>query len=254
VSRVKVGFFSFVEVTDPAEHEAYNRWHQLDHLPEQYQIDGIAHGERWVRTPACRAAELVRPGIGDPLHYVTLYLVGEPVGPTLGQFAELGRRLAGLGRFHQHRRSHLFGAFQLLEAHVAPRVLVSAEAVPWRPGTGIYVIVEEPTDEARLAGWVRTLHQDHLPRLMAVPGVVGAWSFAASPLYTNPGWVMGAERITVCWLDDDPLRVAAALAPLLAQRWAGAPVRPLLAGPWEPVVAGRWSWFDDDGPPASGPP
>jgi len=34
-----LGFFSFTEVTDPSAHEAYNAWHQLDHLPEQFTIE-----------------------------------------------------------------------------------------------------------------------------------------------------------------------------------------------------------------------
>ena len=39
-NKVKVGFFSFTEITDPAEHHAYNEWHQLDHMPEQFPLDG----------------------------------------------------------------------------------------------------------------------------------------------------------------------------------------------------------------------
>ena len=54
VQRV-IGFFSFTEVTDPGAHRAYNEWHQFDHLPEQFSIDGIVFGQRWVYTPACRA-------------------------------------------------------------------------------------------------------------------------------------------------------------------------------------------------------
>ena len=66
----RLGFFSFTEITDPAEHHSYNEWHQLDHMPEQYPLDGIAYGQRWVSTPACRAARVgeraaARP---DPLH------------------------------------------------------------------------------------------------------------------------------------------------------------------------------------------
>ena len=35
-NKVKLGFFSFTEVTDPGQHRAYNEWHQLDHMPEQH--------------------------------------------------------------------------------------------------------------------------------------------------------------------------------------------------------------------------
>ena len=79
------GFFSFTEVTDPAAHHAYNEWHQLDHLPEQYPLPGIVHGQRWVSTPACRAARAVSGPPLDPIHYVTCYLMAEPIGPTRGR-------------------------------------------------------------------------------------------------------------------------------------------------------------------------
>ena len=50
------GFFSFTSVPDPAQHRAYNEWHQLDHRPENIVLDGVQHGERWVRTPAAAVA------------------------------------------------------------------------------------------------------------------------------------------------------------------------------------------------------
>ena len=40
VNKVKVGFFSFTEITDPAAHREYNEWHQLDHMPEQFPMRG----------------------------------------------------------------------------------------------------------------------------------------------------------------------------------------------------------------------
>ena len=42
--KAAYGFFSFTEVTDPAEHHAYNAWHQLDHLPEQFPLRGPHRG------------------------------------------------------------------------------------------------------------------------------------------------------------------------------------------------------------------
>lgn len=257
MNRAKVGFFSFTEITDPNEHRAYNEWHQLDHLPEQHQIPGVAHGQRWVSTPACRAARAVDDDLGGRLHYVTLYLMTDPVPATLDAFAELGRRLAELGRFHRHRRAHLVGAWHVLEAHAAPRVQISAETVPWRPHRGIYVVVEQPTAQltpgeggsgTRLDAWVRWVHERHVADLLAVDGVAGVWSFATSPLYTNSTWQMRDSRITVCWLDGDPLEVAAEIRPFLDERWDGAPVWPLIAGPWETITAEDWSWFDGDAP------
>jgi hypothetical protein len=243
MNKVKVGFFSFVEVTDPSAHHSYNEWHQLDHMPEQFPIPGIAYGQRWVATPSCRAARAVVTDDLEPVHYVALYLMTEPVQATLDEFAKLGRRLAELGRFHKQRHSHLFGAWHLLEGAASPRVLISAEAVPYRPSRGIYVIVEEPTGPDD--DWAQWVHREQVPAMLEVPGVVGAWSFATTPLYHNDSWETRRSRVTVCWLDDDPITVAGALDPVAATRWAGdAPVRPLLAGPLETIAPWEWAWFD----------
>ena len=78
VNKVKVGFFSFTEITDPSAHREYNEWHQLDHMPEQFPMAGMAHGTRWVSTPACMVARAAAPLPYDAVHYVTMYLMTEP--------------------------------------------------------------------------------------------------------------------------------------------------------------------------------
>ncbi len=149
MNKVKVGFFSFTEITDPSEHRSYNEWHQLDHMPEQYPLPGMAFGQRWVSTPACRAARTVDGPLLAPIHYVTLYLMTEPVEPTLEEFHALGGRLRQLGRFHEHRRARLSGPFEVATVAAAPRVAISAEAVPFRPNRGVYLVVEDlPTPDA----------------------------------------------------------------------------------------------------------
>jgi hypothetical protein len=134
---IEAGFFSFTEITDPSGHRAYNEWHMLDHMPEQYPLEGVAWGQRWVSTPACTAARTAsRPPL-DAVHYMTCYLMTDPVERTLHEFYALGRELARQGRFHQHRRSHLSGPFTLDAKAAAPRVLVRPEAVPFRPNRGV---------------------------------------------------------------------------------------------------------------------
>jgi hypothetical protein len=231
--KVAYGFFSFTEVTDPAEHHSYNEWHQLDHLPEQFPLAGIVYGQRWVSTPACRAARAVSDPTIDPVHYVTCYLMAEPITETLDDFFRLGAELHRLDRFHEHRRAHLTGPFGVTDAAAAPRVLVSAAAVPYRAHRGIYVAVADITD-----GDPEATTED---TLLAVPGVAGTWTFTTSPnLPPSRRWTPGARRITVCWLDDDPLAVAARLAP----RYASAG-NVSFAGPFESITAWEWDWFDE---------
>jgi hypothetical protein len=236
MNKIRVGFFSFTEITDPNEHHSYNEWHMLDHMPEQYPLDGIAFGQRWVSTPACRAARLVSEGPLDSIHYMTLYLMTDPVERTLREFMQLGRHLHKAKRFHLHRHAQLSGPFPFGAAAVAPRVLVSAEAVPYRPNLGVYVEVEE-LDGAATTGDTAA-HLDDTAQLearCAVPGVAGAWSFADD-----------ARRMTVSWLDAPPLDMCSALEPLVDQRRAASSTRTVFAGPLETITPWQWSWFDED--------
>jgi len=230
--KVAYGFFSFTEVTDPAEHRSYNEWHQLDHLPEQFPLVGVVYGQRWVSTPACRAARAVSDPATDPIHYVTCYLMAEPIAQTLDDFFELGAELHRLDRFHEHRRAHLTGPFGVTETAAAPRVLVSAAAVPYRAHLGIYVVVETVSDRDAPA---------ERASLLTEPGVAGVWTFTTpADLAPSRRWTAGARRITVCWLDEDPLAVAARLAP----RYRSAR-GVIFAGPFETITPWEWNWFDE---------
>jgi hypothetical protein len=231
--KFKVGFFSFTEITDPGEHRSYNAWHMLDHLPEQYPIRGIAYGQRWVSTPACTAARAVsRPPL-DATHYVTCYLMSDPVEETLAEFFELGQEMARAGRFHQHRRAVLSGPYAVVDGVAAPRVRVRPEAVPFRPHHGIYVVVAE----SELPAMTRAL--------VAVDGVAGAWTFRSTrePTSESAGEpAVEARSVTVGWLDGDPVSTAVELSRLVA----GLPaVR--FAGPFETITPWRWDWFDEAG-------
>ena len=215
MNKVRLGFFSFTEITDPNEHRSYNEWHQLDHMPEQFPLPGIAWGQRWVSTPACRDARAVSGTRLDPVHYVTLYLMTDPVDETLRAFRALGRDLRERNRFHLHRHAHLSGPFSFAASAVASRVFVSAEAVPYRPNRGVYVVVQ-PAGASRvdIAEWC------------TIAGVAGAWSFADDE-----------RRISVAWCDEPPLAVAPALA---LPREGDVE----FAGPFETITPWEWDWFE----------
>ncbi len=219
--KVTTAFLSFTEVTDPGAHRAYNEWHQLDHLPEQLPLPGVVHGQRWARTPACRAAGTAS-GLLAPCHYLTCYLMDGPRGPTLERFFELAADLRRRGRFFEARRALASGPFDVVATAAAPRVLVSAAAVPFRPGTGVYVTAAgdgEPPDPGPLC---------------AVDGVAGAWALRAA----GEGPV---RWVTLGFLDGPPLEVAADPA------WPAPGPATLLAGPLAAVEPGRWDFFDADG-------
>src|SRR5689334_3300540 len=80
------------------EDARYLEWHLLDHLPEQYQLDGLRNGQRWVSTPACRAARAASTEPFDAVDHIVQYLFAEPVGPALDRWFALGGTLHAGGR------------------------------------------------------------------------------------------------------------------------------------------------------------
>ena len=185
-------------------------------------------------------------GDWSKVEHVVCYLMGNPVDETIDEFLSLGRHLAELGRFSQALPSQYRGGLRLLEAQAAPRALVSAEVVPFRPHQGIYLIVEEPTDPSAQDDYAQRRHTVLFPELVSVAGVVGAWTYTTTPAIRRPMFSEGEYRMTVCYLDDEPATVGARLQPVLDRAWATAPVRPLLAAPFESMM--RWEW-DRFGPP-----
>jgi hypothetical protein len=206
-----LGFFSFTEITDPSAHEAYNAWHQLDHLPEQFTLEGVRFGQRWVRSPHCRDAETATGPVLEPFHYMTLYLLRDR--DVVPPFVKLGERLYAEDRFFAARRAVLSGPFDVVGSWAAPRVAVSPGAVPFRPSHGVYVVVGPPIDGSTLAD---------------VPGVAGAWQFADDE-----------RTVTVAFVDGDLWQVADELGTSIS----GSGVVPEWAGPLERVDAFRWDWF-----------
>lgn len=236
MNRVKAAFFSFTPPAPPDDDGSYLRWHLLDHMPEQYRLPGIQLGLRYLADADCRAARLVASGpLADVGHLVT-YLVGDPVQETHDDFMALGRELAEQGRFPVRRPSLQVRMPALRRWHAAPRVLVSAEVVPFRPHRGVVVVVEEPATED-LSVWEAWLEADHHPALLATPGVAGVWQFASSGAWDlHPATQGEPQHTTVIYLDEDPIVTTVALTPRLEDRWRSAAVRPLFAGPLRSMI------------------
>ncbi len=252
---VVAGFFSFTEVTDARAHPAYNAWHQLDHLPEQMPLAGIAHGERWVASPRCRAARDFGSGDLADAQYLTLYLMRPPLDQTIESFYALAMRLHDEDRFFPQRRSIAAGALPVETALAADRVRISAAALPFRPNRGVYAVVERRPAEASDRDQ-RAVTVQQVGDLLRVPGVAGVWRF---------GRVRGADHrseereipaargsvrtldasVTLAYLDDDPVSVSEPIRELLMPRWESERIAPEIAGPFEAITPWRWDWFED---------
>ena len=235
--RVKAGIFSLTATAPPDDDGSYLHWHLLDHMPEQYQLPGIVHGLRWIADGDYVGHRLAAHGslgeVGNAVHY----LVSDPVEETFDDFVALGRTLRDNGRFPITRPSLQVAGLRLLQWQSAPHALISAEVVPFRPHRGILLIVEQPT-EGRSDDWLQWLHAEHYPALLAAPGTAGAWTFGSTTAWQMPrDWRTNHQYITVVYLDDDPLTVTDALAPLIEERWRSAAVRPVFAGPLRTMIS-----------------
>lgn len=263
-------FFSFTAVTDPADHVAYNEWHQLDHRPENLALDGVRWGERWVRTPACAGASIADPRL-DPTHYVNLYWFRPPVADAVAEWQALAERSFQWGRRQDMTlcTRPLMGFFDVVKGYVAPRVPVSIEALPFRPVHGMLVQVIElaephaPRTE-RLHHWYDAVG---IPALLQLPGVAGAYTFASVSSTIDPGFSAAADartfeasaassagslRIVVVSCDRPPLDVLPAVRDTLdraggadARRQADASV--VFDSAVETITPWRWDWFDRHG-------
>jgi hypothetical protein len=238
-NRVKVGFFSLTHASPTGDDRPYLEWHQLDHMPEQYQLPGLVLGQRWASTPECRRARAAEVEGWSSVEHAVCYLMGEPVDQTVDEFLHLGRELAEVGRYPQVMPSRYRGALQLVEAVAAQRVLVSSQVVPFRPHRGVYLVVDEP-EGGREEELLRGMRAEVVPELVSVPGVAGVWSYSTSPSMRRRMFTEGDLRVTVCYLDDGPVAVAGRLSETVERLWARQPARLLLAAPFESVL--RWDW------------
>src|SRR2546423_10582541 len=248
-------FFSLTEIPDRTLHRRYNEWHQLDHRPENLRLPGVAWGERWVRSPDCAAAGTSPDPTLANMHYLNMYWLRDPVEQTVAEWNELAER-----SFHWGRRDDVHTANRLLmdffrpvKGYVNPRVLVSAEALPYRPTHGVYVIISRVADPRAGAAerLFRRYDREGIPQWLAGDGVAGAWTFASESTFVtsldlNKDANPASVRVVLLYLDDDPVAVTPALAMVGAQAEPAGVEAILFAGPLRTIIPWEWDWFDHD--------
>jgi hypothetical protein len=247
-------FFSFTELPDPADHRAYNAWHQLDHRPENLCLPGVMWGERWVRSPDCARRGSAPDVALAKLHYLNMYWFKDPVDQATAEWSNLAER-----SFHWGRRDDvhlanrlLMGFFRPIKGYVNERVLVSADALAFRPTRGIYVSVtriDQPrSPEAETL--FRWYDRSRIPALLSCRGAAGAWTFAsentfASALDLSAEPSPASTRIVIVYLDKDPLAFMEDLASLPVTESAESTETTLLSSPLRTIIPWQWDWFDE---------
>jgi hypothetical protein len=230
VNRVRAGFFSVTPPSPPDDDGSYLRWHLLDHMPEQYSLLGLVHAQRWAADGDLPDHRIVAADPLGDVGGVVNYLFSEPVQQTYDDFMALGGQLREVGRFPEIRPSLQVRLLELNDWYAAPAALVSPEVVPFRPHRGVVLIIEEPSGDD--PNWHDWLAHEHYPEVLATDGVAGLWRYGTSDLWTVMASCEGGPQLTtVIYLDDDPVAMSDALAPVIERRWASGTMRPLFAGP-----------------------
>jgi hypothetical protein len=219
--------FTFVSLSarEPDGRDAeYIEWHSLDHRPEQYRLPGLRNSLRLVSTPECRAARAASHSSFDAVDHVMTYQFADD--REMPGFGDLGAALGHGGRMPLRLPSLGYMTAVLAGKIAAPHALAGADVIPWRPATGVYLLIEEG-------------HASPAP-LVGIPGVAGIWWHHGSE--TEPYGAQGRGRqLTYCYLDEDPVAVAMRLAAAVQQRWASAAVNGLLAAPFYAITPFEWA-------------
>jgi hypothetical protein len=255
--------FVMYQLTDPKLHRAFNEHHQLDHRPANLALDGIAWGERWVRSPECAAVSEAPDPVLRDMHYLNSYWIKPPIEENIVEFHDLGERTFQAGRQFTAREWGFQSYFQAVYAYANPRIAVSSDILPIRPNTGVYVSiwqVETSTRDARAHTLFQRDREVHFPELMAIDGVAGGYILASDDYFAGPRRATrrGADaeaatgyRAHLLFLDGDPIESGSALVErersLVAEDSELADVRRLLlASPFLAITPWQWDWFDSE--------
>ena len=184
---------------------------------------------------------------------------------TMRDFIDLGRRMGAIGgkRFPAIRRNHITAPHMVVNTYVSPRVRLSPDALPYRPNRGVFLVVTRVTDDDAVDDVTQWYDQVHIPDMLTLDGVAGAWWFKSPGMVREGAGSLDLSRyaaqvdkhrmIFLYYLDEDPLAVTDAIreksVEWRASRWLPALdtcVEPLFAGPLQTVKPWDWGWFDKD--------
>jgi hypothetical protein len=186
--------------------QEYNRWYDLDHLPEHVAKDDVLMGRRYVAPIHLHDLPLnvESPFAGGHAPYLTIYSFGGPLDMESDEARQgwrtLDNGIVRQGRYWQAGRGVGGGRFRLAKGTARPGCHVQERAVPYLHHKGLIIALgKAPTPEQRdgaIAWWDET----HLPDLFAVPGVLAA--LRGDPVDTTDDRIV---HVILC--DRPPLEV-----------------------------------------------
>ena len=241
----RLNFFSFISVPDREERRAYNRWHQLDHLPENRALPGVIWGDRWALTDDCR--ELAE-GPYRELDFMAMYWFADPVSEAVDDWTQLGEDSFqwGRGPLLPGVRREMLAFFKPVKGYADQQAIVSPKVLPMRPHTGVHVTVIQFDEPHATEVHDRHRHEDEVmvPKLLEAEGVIGAWTFSYShaqrhaslPFDRSGDLGTGAMRIRLLFLEGDPLSATHEIKRIEAETEGPAAGTLMLSSPLRTII------------------
>jgi hypothetical protein len=232
-------------MTDPAQHRAENELFQLYHQPELRRLPEVAWVDRWVYAPDCATRSTLTPEFR--FDYAAVSWLRPPAHASARACTEHFERAAQLGLHSRAWAETPLETFMApLKGYVRPAALLSADALPFRPNTGAYLIISRfhRHHDAAAEDVFRWYDQTRIPALLDCAGAVGAWTFAARDFYApDRDLNQPMLRMTLVYLEHDPLAFANQALTLTPRDTSGVE-KILFAGPLRAIVPWQWDWFD----------
>ena len=213
--------------------EEYNRWYDLDHLPEHVSKADVLTARRYV---APRDLQGLGGGGSDMTGghppYLTMYYLGVPDfagAEATALWTTKDRGIVKAGRFWRDGHVPFARKWRLGETFSRASVLVSDEAVPYLAHRGVVVALGRAPSADRRDDALRWWRDAHLVDLFGVEGVLGAMRF--DPVEAGEEDLL----LHVLLLEDDPVVAMGRIEGAL--RYAGALGRyPAHGGAYESIA------------------
>ncbi len=215
--------------------EEYNRWYDLDHLPEHVSKGDVLMGRRYVAPKALRAVEGAVPSdwLGGYPPYLTNYWFGGPLDFTgeeaLGLWRAKDRVIVKGGRYWQVGRNAHASRWHVTGAAARPGVFVDAAAVPYLAHRGVIVAIGKAPAPDRVGEALAWWEGVHLVDLFTVPGVLAAVWFSPADRSHN-GLVF---HLLLC---EEPLEDVMAAIERAKRSWEATGRFPAHGGVYEEVA------------------
>jgi hypothetical protein len=164
-----------------------------------------------------------------------MYWFAEPVQESVDAWNRLADDSFqwGRGPIIAGVRRPLMAFFRPVKGYAASSALVSADALPYRPNTGLHLKLTHHEDPYGVATHDRHAHDDRVlvPALLDVEGVAGAWTFSFSrnlehetmPVAGQPLGAAGSLRLRILYLDGDDRATSARIAGVEDEDAEGVP-------------------------------